>query len=76
LLKEKCKTAWPTWAKVSSRIQPSLEAQIVNLADEIAYCHHDIDDGFRSKILDLRIYEELDLFNESYEIVKKHTLNH
>jgi len=50
---------------------PSLEAQIVNLADEIAYCHHDLDDGFRSKILDFQDLRELDLFNESYEIVKK-----
>ncbi len=30
--------------------QPSLEAQIVNLADEIAYTNHDIDDGLRSGI--------------------------
>jgi dGTPase len=30
---------------------PSLEAQIANLADEIAYNHHDIDDGLRSGIL-------------------------
>ncbi len=32
--------------------QPSLEAQIANLADEIAYNHHDIDDGLRSGILE------------------------
>lgn len=31
--------------------QPSLEAQIVDLADEIAYTNHDIDDGLRSGIL-------------------------
>lgn len=31
--------------------QPSLEAQIANVADEIAYNHHDIDDGLRSGIL-------------------------
>lgn len=30
---------------------PSLEAQIVNVADEIAYQSHDIDDGLRSGIL-------------------------
>ena len=28
--------------------QPSLEAQVVNLADEMAYNAHDIDDGLRS----------------------------
>jgi dGTPase len=31
--------------------QPSLEAQVVNLSDEIAYQNHDIDDGLRSGIL-------------------------
>ena len=42
--------------------QPSLEAQIVNIADEIAYLHHDIDDGFRSGILTFEVLEELELF--------------
>jgi len=31
--------------------QPTLEAQITNLADEIAYSNHDIDDGIRSGLL-------------------------
>ena len=53
--------------------QPSMEAQIVNLADEIAYCHHDLDDGFRSKILNLPSLRELPLFNQCYEyIMRKH----
>lgn len=33
--------------------QPSLEAQIANVADEIAYNHHDMDDGLRAGLLDL-----------------------
>ncbi|MCX7169397.1 MAG: deoxyguanosinetriphosphate triphosphohydrolase [Proteobacteria bacterium] len=37
--------------------QPSLEAQICNLADEIAYNNHDIDDGLRSGLL---VIEQLD----------------
>lgn len=35
-----------------SGTQPSLEAQVVNLVDEIAYNAHDIDDGVRSGLLD------------------------
>lgn len=31
--------------------QPSLEAQLCNLADELAYCAHDLDDGVRSGLL-------------------------
>ena len=46
--------------------EPSLEAQIVNVADEIAYCHHDIDDGFRSGILDFDLLRTVDLFNSFY----------
>jgi len=35
------------------RTQPSLEAQLANLADEIAYNNHDIDDGLRSGLITL-----------------------
>jgi dGTPase len=47
--------------------QPSLEAQLVNLADEIAYNHHDIDDGLRSGILTLDQVCEHDGFREALE---------
>ena len=33
--------------------QPSLEAQLVNFADEIAYNHHDIDDGYSIRACDI-----------------------
>src|ERR1700722_5222667 len=36
------------------RQQPSLEAQLANLADEIAYNNHDVDDGIRAGFIDLR----------------------
>lgn len=49
--------------------QPSLEAQIVNYTDEIAYIHHDLDDGFRSGILNFKNLCDLDLFNEIYQNV-------
>jgi len=35
------------------RQQPSLEAQLANLADEIAYNNHDVDDGLRSGLIKL-----------------------
>ena len=43
------------------RSQPSLEAQLCNLADEIAYNAHDIDDGVRSGLLTLEQIEALPL---------------
>ena len=43
-------------------LQPSLEAQLVNLADEIAYSAHDIDDGVRSGLLTLEQMAQVPLF--------------
>ena len=45
-----------------ARRQPSLEAQIANVADEIAYNHHDIDDGLRAGLLRCEQLRELPLF--------------
>ncbi|MEY5029470.1 MAG: Deoxyguanosinetriphosphate triphosphohydrolase [Pseudomonadota bacterium] len=42
--------------------QPSLEAQLCNLADAIAYNAHDIDDGVRSGLLTLAQMQEVPLF--------------
>ena len=44
-------------------LQPSLEAQLANLADEIAYNAHDIDDGVRSGLLDLDQLDAVELFS-------------
>jgi len=44
------------------RTQPSLEAQLCNLADEIAYNAHDVDDGVRSGLVTLEQLEEVPLF--------------
>jgi dGTPase len=46
------------------RSQPSLEAQLCNLADEIAYNAHDIDDGVRSGLISLEQLREIDLFDD------------
>jgi len=42
--------------------QPSLEAQITNLADEIAYNNHDVDDGLRSGLISLEQLEQVNIF--------------
>ena len=46
------------------RGQPSLEAQLCNLADEIAYNAHDIDDGVRSGLITLEQLQEVVLFDD------------
>ena len=46
------------------RTQPSLEAQLCNLADEIAYNAHDIDDGVRSGLLNMAQLEDVPLFDD------------
>ena len=45
------------------RSQPSMEAQLCNLADEIAYNAHDIDDGVRSGLITIAQLEDVALFN-------------
>ena len=45
-------------------LQPGLEAQLANLADEIAYNAHDIDDGVRSGLLRMDQLEEVTLFSQ------------
>src|SRR5690606_21422813 len=42
--------------------RPSLEAQLANLADEIAYNNHDVDDGLRSGLLTEVQLDEIDLY--------------
>ena len=54
-------------------LQPSLEAQLANLADEIAYNAHDIDDGVRSGLLTLEQLHGVALFSQySAEALAQH----
>lgn len=51
--------------------QPGLEAQLVNLADEIAYNNHDVDDGLRAKLISIEQLCEVKLFNDQFRVVTK-----
>ncbi len=51
------------------RRQPGLEAQIANIADEIAYNNHDVDDGIRAQLLDVAALREVRMFRRQYDIV-------
>ena len=53
------------------RTQPSLEAQLANLADEIAYNNHDIDDGLRSGLLTLEQLQAMPIFARHHAAVMK-----
>lgn len=56
-------------ARFLDRTQPSLEAQLANLADEIAYNNHDIDDGLRSGLITVEQLLEVGIFARHYEAV-------
>ncbi len=49
--------------------QPTLEAQVANLADEIAYNNHDIDDGIRAQLLSLEQLRAVPLFARHHDEV-------
>src|SRR5712691_4231337 len=51
--------------------QPSLEAQLCNMADEIAYNNHDVDDGLRSGLISLQQLLEVRIFRRHLQAVKK-----
>ncbi len=50
--------------------QPGLEAQLANLADEIAYNNHDVDDGLRSGLLQEAQLMQVPLFARNRQLVE------
>jgi dGTPase len=48
--------------RIAAGQRPGLEAQLANLADELAYNAHDIDDGLRSGLLSMEQLEDVPLF--------------
>jgi dGTPase len=64
--------AAPEFAEYEPERQPSLEAQMIDLVDEIAYNHHDIDDGLASGLLDLEdLAGAVPLFGQPLERVRQ-----
>jgi dGTPase len=58
-----------------SQEQPTLEAQIVDIADEIAYDNHDLDDGIKSGMIELSDLQKVKLWKETYKKIKKEYKN-
>jgi len=65
IIKHKTEYDGPTNLFKDLKNNPSLEAQIINLADEIAYSSHDIDDGLGSGLLDEEMLMEMDVWREA-----------
>jgi len=51
-------------------LRPTLEAQIIDLADEIAYNNHDIDDGLKAGYLESNDLMKIDIWTDTYAKVK------
>ncbi|WP_343732035.1 deoxyguanosinetriphosphate triphosphohydrolase [Duganella sp.] len=61
----------PVAQRFIDRTQPSLEAQLTNLADEIAYNSHDIDDGLRSGLITIGQLEQVAFFARLWRDVQQ-----
>lgn len=67
---KKHETPWDNPNQANAYV--TIEAQIANVADEIAYNNHDIDDGISSGILHLEeLIDELVVFKEADDIIRK-----
>ena len=53
-----------------NKTKPSLEAQVTNFSDEIAYNNHDVDDGLRSGLITIEQLQSVELFASQLDIVK------
>ena len=69
-LKKHHKFHEPVKAGHEKYTSPSLEAQIANLADEITYYSHDLDDGLDANLINVKQLGELEIWQESHEQVR------
>ena len=64
--------ACPEYGDYDANEQPPLEAQMIDLVDELAYNHHDVDDGLESRLIDLEeLCGSVALFEEAVTEAKK-----
>jgi len=59
----------PALTELEPSLKPTLEAQIIDLADEIAYNNHDIDDGLKAGYISLEVLSENQLWQETFTLV-------
>ncbi|MBU0693418.1 MAG: deoxyguanosinetriphosphate triphosphohydrolase [Candidatus Omnitrophica bacterium] len=59
----------------SQYAQPTLEAQVIDIADEIAYDSHDLDDGIKSGMIKEEELRKVPLWNVTYKKVKEEYSN-
>ena len=64
--REKAKELGELGERFLENRQPSLEAQLANIADEIAYNNHDVDDGLRYGLIGIDQLMEVELFAREY----------
>ncbi|MFK8067380.1 MAG: deoxyguanosinetriphosphate triphosphohydrolase [Gammaproteobacteria bacterium] len=69
--KSKAKALGEIGERFLKKQQPSLEAQLVNIADTIAYNNHDVDDGLRSGLITEEQLCDTAIFKEHYFHVKE-----
>jgi dGTPase len=61
--------------ELEPEVSPTLETQIVDAADEIAYDNHDIDDGITANLLDEKAVSRLELWKTTVLYIKKSYAN-
>ncbi len=59
--------------KIAPRKQPTLECQIVDISDSIAYNTHDLDDALEQGLIRPEDLDEVELWRENYQAVKQQT---
>ncbi len=62
----------PEFEEYEPDLQPPLEAQMIDIVDEIAYNHHDIDDGLESGLIDIDdLAQQVPLFGRPLELARQ-----